>query len=187
MNTMLIKTFLVFLIAAFSISTFSQSYNEDRVILANYLQRMYESSPFEGARVVEDYTHRYLISVVMLSKSAYDKESDMFRVAKVKALREASEFVNGGFQSSETIINTTETGGTTKVTVTTIDKMRSVGFVQGMELMRNFTARDDTEMVFIYIRLVESLPKASKAKPDKKSNRRKWQCYSCIKGEPLKL
>jgi len=165
---MLIKTFLALILAAASINAFSQSYNEDRVVLANYLQRMYESSPFEGARVVEDYTHRYLISVVKLSKSAYERESDMFRVASVRAMREANEFVNGGFQSSETIINTTKTGGETKVTVSTIDRMRSAGFVQGMELMRNFTARDDTEMIFIYMRMVESLPKAPEAKPNRK-------------------
>ena len=166
------KAFLVIIIAAFSISSFSQSYNEEQVVLANYLQRMYESSPFEGVRVVEDYSNRYLISVVKLKKSAYEKESDMFRVAKVKALREASESVNGGFQSSETVINTTETGGETKVSVTTIDRMRSAGFVQGMELMRNFTVSDDTEMVFIYIRQVESLPKPQEAKPDRRSKRR---------------
>jgi hypothetical protein len=90
----------------------------------------------------------------------YKKESDMFRVAQVKAMRQASEFVNGGVVSSDLMIRTTETkapsGTKGEVNIETIEKIRTVGFVQGMELLINFTPADETQMVFIYSRKIET-------------------------------
>jgi hypothetical protein len=82
----------------------------------------------------------------------------MFRVANVKALRQASEFVNGGKITSDLVIRTTEvkdSTGVVTVSEETIEKIHSTGFVQGMELLINFVPADDTQMVFIYARKVE--------------------------------
>jgi len=149
------KLLLFSILSLFSVSLFAQSYNEDRTVLANFLKRMYNNTKFEGVKIVEDYDNKYLISVLNLEKAKYQKESDMFRVAQVKALRQASEFVNGGTVTSDLIIRTTEDSSGGEVTVETMEKMRTVGFVQGMELLINFEPADDSQMAFIYIRKIE--------------------------------
>jgi hypothetical protein len=120
---------------------------------------MYNQTKFEGVKIVEDYDNSYLISVLSLEKGNYKKESDMFRVARVKALRQAGEFINGNTVASEMVIRTTETKDSTNsvtVSVETVEKMRSVGFVQSMELLINFVpANDDKQTVFIYMRKIE--------------------------------
>jgi len=149
------KLLLFSILSLFSAQLFAQSYNEERTTLANYLKRMYNNTKFEGVKIVEDYDNKYLISVLSLEKAKYAKESDMFRVAQVKALRQASEFVNGGTITSDLIIRTTENSSGGEVTVETMEKMRTVGFVQGMELLINFEPSDETQMTFIYIRKIE--------------------------------
>ena len=152
----MMKKFLFFsILSLFCVQLFAQSYNEDRTTLANYLKRMYNNTKFEGVKIVEDYDNKYLISVLSLEKAKYQKESDMFRVAQVKALRQASEFVNGGTITSDLIIRTTENAAGEEVTVETMEKMRTVGFVQGMELLINFQSLNESQMVFIYIRKIE--------------------------------
>ena len=158
------KLLLISVLSLFSANIFAQSYNEDNTILANYLKRMYTNSKFEGVKIVEDYDNKYLISVVNLEKAKYQKESDMFRVAQVKALRQASEFVNGSTISADAIIRTTENSAGGEVTIETVEKIRTVGFVQGMELLINFVPSDETQMVFIYLKMIESNAKKSKKK-----------------------
>jgi hypothetical protein len=152
------KAISTLILTVFCITVFSQGYNDAQTTLANFLKRMYGSTAFEGVKIVEDYDNRYLISVLSLEKSRYKKSSDMFRVAQVKALRQASEFVNGGNITSEAVIRTTETKDSTNsvtVSVETAERIRSTGFVQGMELLINFASADETQMVFIYSRKVE--------------------------------
>ncbi|MFV0470685.1 MAG: hypothetical protein ACK5L7_01435 [Paludibacteraceae bacterium] len=151
------KYFLALFLLFFFLSPFAQDYSSETTSLANFLKRMYNQTAFEGIKIVEDYDNSYFISVLSLERSKYKKESDMFRVAQVKALRQASEFVNGANTTSDLIIRTTETkdGENTEVTVETIDKIHSFGFVQGMELLNNFIPSDTTKMVFIYSRKIE--------------------------------
>jgi hypothetical protein len=149
-----IKNLILIAFMLLPVAVFSQGYNEKQTTLANFLKRMYNQTKFEGARIVEDYDNEYLISVLSLEKSNYKKESDMFRVAQVKALRQASEFVNGATITADAVIRTSESNKGTDVTVETVEKMRSVGFVQGMELLINFEP-DEQEMVFIYIRKID--------------------------------
>jgi hypothetical protein len=155
------KLFLFVVLLFCDVNVFAQGYSEEQVSLANFLRRMYNQTKFEGVKIVEDYDNRYLISILGLEKSLYKKQSDMFRVANVKAMRQASEYVNGATVVSDLIIRTTETkdstGAKSKVSVETIEKVRSVGFVKSMELLINFTpADDDTQMVFIYSRKIEA-------------------------------
>jgi hypothetical protein len=153
------KLLFVSILTGIYFVSFAQDYSSDKASLANFLKRMYNQTKFEGVKVVEDYDNSYLISVLSLEKGSYKKESDMFRVARVKALRQAGEFVNGSTVASETVIRTTETkDSTNKVTVSveTAEKMHTAGFVQNMELLINFApADDDKQMVFIYMRKIE--------------------------------
>jgi hypothetical protein len=149
------KKLVLFLLALLSLVSYAQDYSSDKTTLANFLKRMYNQTQFEGVKIVEDYDAQYFISVLSLDKSRYNTQSAMFRVANVKALRQASEFVNGGKITSDLVIRTTEVkDSASAITVSeeTIEKIHSVGFVQGMELLINFASADDTQMVFIYLR-----------------------------------
>lgn len=117
---------------------------------------MYNSTPFEGVKVIDDYVHQYFISVISMEKAKYPSSSTMNRVAQVKAQQQANTFFNGSTISSDLVIKTTETkdSTSTKSTVEMIESIRenSVGFVQGMELLTNFDIEEGKRMVFIYYR-----------------------------------
>ena len=122
--------------------------------LAAFLKRMYLAAPFEGVKIVEDYDHQYMISVISLEKAKYPNPSVMNRVATVKAQAQASNFINGAHIDAETIIRTTETkdsSGRQQTITATIEKikMNSSGFVQGMQLLHSFDATEP-RTVFIY-------------------------------------
>jgi 6-pyruvoyl-tetrahydropterin synthase len=118
---------------------------------------MYTAKPFEGVKIVDDYDHQYLISVISLEKAKYTSESTMNRVAQVKGQSQASTFLNGATISMDMVITTKETKDSTnnvKTIVETVEqiKQNSVGFSQGLELLTNFDNADSLRMVFIYIR-----------------------------------
>jgi hypothetical protein len=136
---------------------YSQSFNDEKVSLTNFIKRMYTAKPFEGMKIVDDYDHQYLISVISLEKAKYTSESIMNRVAQVKAQSQASTFLNGATISMDMVITTKETKDSTnnvKTIVETVEqiKQNSVGFSQGLELLTNFDNAESLRMVFIYIR-----------------------------------
>jgi len=151
------KLYLIILL--FSQLAIAQDFNEEKTTLTNFLKRMYNSTPFEGVKVVEDYDNKYFISVVSLDKTKYPSASKMTRVAQVKAYQQASTFFNGSTISSDLVIRTSETK--TKDTTTTVTEMiesikeNSIGFVEGMELLSNFPTEGDKRMVYIYFRLLK--------------------------------
>lgn len=154
------KNKLHLLIALFiSFNCFSQSINDGRVSLANFIKRMYSAAPFEGVKVVEDYDHRYLVSVISLDKAKYSDVSIMNRLAQIKAQSQVNTFINGASTSSEIIIKTTETKESsekTKTLVETIEsiKQNAVGFTRGLEMLTNFENPENKKTVFIYFREV---------------------------------
>jgi len=151
------KNLLLLLSLTISISAFGQSYSDEKVSLMNFIKRMYTAKPFEGVKIVDDYDHQYLISVISLDKAKYTNESTMNRVASVKAQSQASTFLNGATISMDMVITTKEFKDSTnnvKTIVETVEqiKQNSVGFSQGLELLTNFDNTDNLRMVFIYIR-----------------------------------
>lgn len=151
------KTIILFLILIFSLTAKSQSFNEDKTAFSNFIKRMYLSSPFEGVKIVDDYDHQYLVSVISLAKAKYTSESTMNRVAQVKAQSQASTFLNGATISMDMIITTKESKDSTNNVTTIVEtveqiKQNSVGFSQGLELLINFDSSDNLSMVFVYIR-----------------------------------
>lgn len=151
------KNLLYFLVILVSIISFGQGFNDEKVSLSNYIKRMYTAKPFEGVKIVDNYDHQYLISVISLEKVKYTSESIMNRVAQVKAQSQASTFLNGATISMDMVITTKETKDSTnnvKTIVETVEliKQNSVGFSQGLELLTNFDNADSLRMVFIYIR-----------------------------------
>ena len=129
----------------------SQSYNQERTALANFLVRMYESAPFDGVRAVEDYDNAYLMSVVKLDKAKYKTEAALNRVASVKAMSQASRFFNGSSMTDDMIIRTTQNSdGTSDTEITENIREHSAGYVKQLELLSNFPVGDG-QQVFIFI------------------------------------
>jgi hypothetical protein len=117
---------------------------------------MYTATPFEGVKIVDDYDHQYLVSIISLDKGKYSDPSIMNRVAQVKAQSQANTFLNGASIRMDMIIKTTEKTSKDSISavVETIEqiKQNSVGFTQGLELLTNFDNADNKRMVFVYMR-----------------------------------
>ena len=153
------KRLLLLLFLAFTLSASAQSFNEDKTAFSNYLKRMYAATPFEGVKIVDDYDHQYLISVISLDKAKYTDPTLMNRVSLVKAQSQANTFINGSSITMDMVIITTEkTAKDSTSTVTqSVESIRqnSTGFTQGLELLSNFENSDSKRMVFIYYREIK--------------------------------
>jgi 6-pyruvoyl-tetrahydropterin synthase len=151
-----INLVLFFLLIIATKNTYSQSFNEDKTSMVNFLKRMYNSSPFEGVKIVDDYDHQYLVSVLSLDKTKYTSPSIMNRVAQVKAQSQANNYLNGSTISSDLVIKTTEqkNGEKSSTVVETIESIKenATGFSQGLELLSNFENESAKRVVFIYYR-----------------------------------
>ncbi len=145
--------------SSFLIISYSQGFNDDKTALANFIKRMYNKTPFEGVKVVDDYDRSYFISLVVLEKAKYTSSSVMNRVAQVKARQQANTFFNGSTISSDLVIKTTEAKDSikTNTSVETIESIKesSLGFVEGMELLINFDTDEGKRMVFIFYREIK--------------------------------
>ena len=146
-------TIIFLLFIAFS--SYSQSINEDKTALTNFIKRMYNAAPFEGVKVIDDYDHQYFISVLSLEKAKYPNEAMMNRVAQVKGQSQANIFFNGSTISSDLVIKTTENKSTDKPATSAVETIESIkenamGFVKSMELLTNFDNPDGKRMVFIF-------------------------------------
>jgi UDP-N-acetylmuramate-alanine ligase len=150
------KKILLFLILALAVDVNAQSFNEDKTSFSNFIKRMYTATPFEGVKIVDDYDHQYLVSIISLDKAKYSDPSIMNRVAQVKAQSQANTFLNGASIRMDMIIKTTEKTSKDSISavVETIEqiKQNSVGFTQGLELLTNFDNADNKRMVFVYMR-----------------------------------
>ena len=151
------KNLLYFLVILVSIKSYGQGYSDEKVSLTNFLKRMYTATPFEGVKIVDYYDNQFLISVISLEKAKYSSESEMNRVAQVKAQSQASTFLNGATISMDMVITTKETKDSINNITTIIEtveqiKQNSTGFSQGLELLTNFDNSNSLRMVFIYCR-----------------------------------
>jgi hypothetical protein len=150
------KLIFFFLLLTTATNIQAQSFNEDKTSMVNFLKRMYNSSPFEGVKIVDDYDHQYLVSVLSLDKTKYTNPSIMNRVAQVKAQSQANTYLNGSNISMDLVIKTSEqkTGDKTETVVESIESIKenAMGFSQGLELLNNFENEVTKRMVFIYYR-----------------------------------
>ena len=151
------KFCLSLLLCCFSTIIYAQSFDQERIALATFIERMYNSSPFEGCRIVDDYDNSYLLSVVELDKSKYKTSSVMNRIAQVKSQRNAGEFFNGSQSYSEITIRTPkseEKGGSKEMAETyEIIRTNSTGFVQQMALLTQFES-NESMTVFVFYKKV---------------------------------
>ena len=148
------KILLSMMLCCFASVMYAQSFDQERIALAKFIERMYNNSPFEGCRIVDDYEKSYLLSVVELDKSKYKTSSVMNRIAQVKSQRNAGEFFNGTQSYSEITIRTPmseEKGGSKEIAETyDIIKTNSTGFVQQMALLTNFESNEGMSVFVFY-------------------------------------
>ena len=151
------KILLSILLCCIANVVYAQSFDQERIALAKFIERMYNNSPFEGCRIVDDYDNSYLLSVVELDKSKYKTSSIMNRVAQVKSQRNAGEFFNGTQSYSEITIRTPkseEKGGSKEMAATyEIIRTNSTGFVQQMALLTNFESNEGITVFVFYKRV----------------------------------
>lgn len=151
------KIIFVILFAIISLGIDTQGYSCDKVAFTNFLVRMYNNAPFDGVRAVNDYDNAYFISVLALDPSKYqNNESVINRVASVKAMAQASRFLNGSDITQDMIIHTTEKNdGTSDTEIIENIHENSVGYVKAMEQLTNFK-RNDGKQVFIFATLLKN-------------------------------
>ena len=153
------KLLFILSIVFISIEVHAQSFNEDKTAFTNYVKRMYASAPFDGVKIIEDYDHQYLVSVIGIDKAKYTDPSVMNRVAQVKAQSQVNTYLNGASIDMNTIIRTTETteNNQTKSVTESIEqiKQNSTGFSHGLELLTNFENSDSKKMVYVYMREIK--------------------------------
>jgi len=148
---MKIRIYLLIFQLLFTLGVQAQSYDSDRVAFTNFLIRMYTHAPFDGVRAVNDYDNAYLISVLALDKTKYKTEYILNRVASVKAMAQASRFLNGSNINQEMIIHTTnKEDGTSDSEIIENIRENSIGYVKALELLTNFQRKDGMQ-VFIFI------------------------------------
>lgn len=130
----------------------AQGFNNDKTELSMFVERMYRNAPFEGVKVMQDYDNEYILSVVVLPVANYSSESDMNRVAMVKAQRQVSSFFNGSIITSDLVITTSENpvDSTVTTSLTEIIRERSIGYVRQLELLTSFAEEQGAKKVFVY-------------------------------------
>lgn len=135
-----------------AISASAQGFNNDKTELSMFVERMYRNAPFEGVKVMQDYDNEYILSVVVLPVANYNSESDMNRVAMVKAQRQVSTFFNGSSITSDLVITTTENpiDSTMVTSITETIRERSIGYVRQLELLTNFETGENKNKVFVF-------------------------------------
>lgn len=160
------KVILLSVICALSLITKAQSYNSDLNNLGQYVQRMYLNEPFEGARVVEDDDHCYL--VVVVAERPGSNEYATNRKAEVKGLSYANKYLNGEMSIQNTIFHTREDSkGYSYEEIEDFIESRSMGYVQSMQVISTFIDANDKK-VFVFCK---QLPMPEK--PQGKKNRKR--------------
>lgn len=147
---------IIGILVSWAVSSNAQGYDQERIQLAKFIERMYNNAPFDGCRIVDDYDNSYLLSVVALDKSKYKTAQIMNRVAEVKSQRNAGEFFNGSQSYTEMTIKTPkgEEHESNMTEVYELIRVNSIGYVKQMQLLTSF--EDSAGMqVFVYYKKVD--------------------------------
>jgi hypothetical protein len=139
-----------------------KSFNEDKEAMAKYMKELYLSYPFNDVTLVENYENKYLISVVDLYISNYKSNTDMNRVAQIKARAQVNRYINGTNTEDIFIIKSTDLldNKNTGITETlSIIKESAFGWVNSVDLLTVFPDKTGLKSVFIYSKKIERDPK----------------------------
>ena len=153
------KNFIVFLFIFTPVISFSQVSNETKDALEKEMIALFNKSPFEGVKILQDSGDSYLLSVSIQTNTSHKTSSSKNRVASVMARRNAMVFMNGSTVTSEQIIKTNETITMNSVSYYEefIDRISesSSGFIDGMEVLTTFDFNQGKEYAYIIFRKLE--------------------------------
>lgn len=151
-KNILLLAMLVFM----TTSIFAQGYDQERIQLAKFIERMYNNAPFDGCRIIDDYDNSYLLSIVALDKSKYKTAQIMNRVADVKSQRNAGEFFNGSQSYTEMTIKTPkgEEHKSDMTEVYELIRVNSIGYVKQMQLLTSFEDAAGMQVYVYYKKVV---------------------------------
>lgn len=79
------KLFLITTLCFIATKTIAQSFDEEKVAAVNYITRMYNNSPFQGAKQLEADDKHYSIVAIVLAKTNQDSEATCYSKALSKA------------------------------------------------------------------------------------------------------
>jgi hypothetical protein len=72
------KIAALFILSFCHTNTFGQSFNDDKISMTNYVKRMYNSSPFEGVKIIEgnEGVSYYVISIALLNNNNSEENNN---------------------------------------------------------------------------------------------------------------
>ncbi len=127
--------------------------------MADYVKQLYLKSPFTDITIIENYSSRFLVSIVALDPANYKSLSDMNRVASIKAKSQISRYFNGSMTEEVFIIQTTPKLNDAESVAESISatKETSSGWVNSLDMLTTFMAENDQQKVFVYSKLLENI------------------------------
>lgn len=108
----------------------SQNLSSDEATLTNFAKRVYNVEHFEGVKVFEIDSNKYLVIAVKIEKKTSSLQT-LNTIANIKAKSYLSKFQNGSYLSSEIIIINNDEVSQAPLTNEIIKEFSS-GFVKGM-------------------------------------------------------
>jgi hypothetical protein len=121
--------------------------------LAVYITNLYNHTPFEGVKIIDEKNTSYLVSLSIQAESSHKTTSTKNRIAQIKARRNAMVFLSGSTITSESIIKTGETITDNSVSYyeTYFDEIKenSAGFLEGMQVLTTFKSSNGKEYIYV--------------------------------------
>jgi hypothetical protein len=117
--------------------------------LSDFVVKTIKKKAFDGARIIAAPTNKYLITVVTLENAKYTSATMRDKAANMKAKQMTNILLNGSVISSDAVIKTEETDKAVNISNTEIVKENSMGFINGLELLKSLEINSN-QTTYIY-------------------------------------
>jgi len=146
----MVYRFLILGFILFSNKLSSQDFNSAQTSISNYVKRVYSIEKFDGVKILETDTDKFLVIAVKLEKKN-NPQQILNTIANVKAKAYFSSFQNGSYIVAETLIVTSNNDSLQKTPISSeLLKEYSSGFVKGLSMLTNFDDSDPKYIVYIF-------------------------------------
>ena len=146
----MVYRFLILGFLLFSNKLSSQDFNSAQASISNYVKRVYSIEKFDGVKILETDTDKFLVIAVKLEKKN-NPQQILNTIANVKAKAYFSSFQNGSYIVAETLIVTSNNDSLQKTPISSeLLKEYSSGFVKGLSMLTNFDDPDPNYIVYIF-------------------------------------
>ena len=146
----MLRFFLITALFLCSTVLFAQDFASTQANLSNYAKRVHAIEKFDGVKIIETDTEKFLIIAVKLEKKN-NSQQILNTIANVKAKAYLSSFKNGSYILTETIVVTSNSDSLSINPVSSeILKEYSSGFVKGLSILSNFDDVNPNYSVYIF-------------------------------------